>query len=1166
METGGRSTHQGINAQDWAAISLFLQYFPYANLDYIAFEQPKLKDFNLVFTSGRKIICESKSFRISYADIRDILSEINPDDLNKNDEILIICEEVGSDVKQDVEYYKYYEPSRKKLEKKGFKESHFKLLPHLHFWEVKREANEQIATDLFSKSLGMWVSEEDLQEMLDSIVLREVYFGSEAGSKLLRKHFFDELEERKEKIKARSGYYTDKETKIQQIETAIDALNHPENHKDWSPGAISSLTASPDLHYLTIKRLKEQKDLNLTQWDALWVASVRGAFALEVLNIFKQNAHLEINQEYLINLLPKVTNWIVDLFHDRFYGVDVIKICQKIFLVTDKYNKQIFQIIQQVLDRDVNKFLYVKNNDDMHWEHGEIANVLRDLYFRVTDKKLKRQIINYILTKFNLVEDDGELWHDTPPSIFEILKKYSEEEPPSRILELSKGFANQFHTNYKRYGKRYEYKGWEHSAGSGDRHIVSNLLQPVLTDYYNKDSNKAWEFMISNCLTRDWRQVSLSHPDFMNRIGFRVLLKEFEGGEHKEEAFEILSDLIKMKGLPIKAELIFRLVREPSLSDDDKWKLIKVQLDHPPFRGLPLNEVEEIVNQLAQKSYDPAIKQIESWAANEEYNKKRHPFEPNVIDSLSPLFKTQTKSIQILKDFIKSDHFINDLDKFKVWDVAKVLSELLKVNYIAGKEILDSISKKRKTSANEQTLLTSVLSDISEGDSDLLKKVYEDIVSNWFDSSNDEIKKLIKIFPNSENRESIVWFGSKLARVGLHKGALRIAKVFVNDPDPKLESPDKQSSWHKQIEDGEDVQSLHSVRTKVSYLLEHLIVAESGKYIPNIIPLVKQLTEDSNYYVRSHSCVPLEKLVHYRNICFPKRLVTQTDSDKIVLITWKFLKSKENHRLKQVMRNFTEVIGVLRNLTETEAKELFNLVISTKDPNITSKSSNIMLYYAEFRKDIFKNRKFIKPYGKKKWEQLNNYDSNYFRNELKKLLSDPHTSSIVKSHMAWILWKLPKEQDKNYKRNFKIALQYLSLLIKEYNKETYTNIYYFIDENLDKNYHQVIKLWKNCLTKEKEYYVANFTKDKIGEIGWLPCYFNGKILVKIGEKEGEEEFVQWLEHLITYPESIILSHDMNLAVDYLVTLPKADKNKYLFDEVVSRFPEYYDKRKIWLEN
>ena len=74
----GQYNYKGVNAQAWAAMSLFLQYLRYTDFSYIQLEASQFEDFNLVFNDGRKIVCESKDWRrnFSFADLKKVLKSI----------------------------------------------------------------------------------------------------------------------------------------------------------------------------------------------------------------------------------------------------------------------------------------------------------------------------------------------------------------------------------------------------------------------------------------------------------------------------------------------------------------------------------------------------------------------------------------------------------------------------------------------------------------------------------------------------------------------------------------------------------------------------------------------------------------------------------------------------------------------------------------------------------------------------------------------------------------------------------------------------------------------------------------------------------------------------------------------------------------------------------
>lgn len=1173
MKAGGSSTHGGINAQDWSAISLFLQYIVYVDFDYIGFEQPQLKDFNLVFTSGKKIICESKKMVVTYADVKEILDGVDENDMGERDEIIIICEGVSKEFKGDLEWYKYFKESKKRLEKKGFKESHFKLLKKLSFYQISREQSQKVAYGLFAKLLGMWIPEKSLQEMVDSIVIQKVYFGSEAGKKYSRRDFYNDIEYRKKEIIAESGYYCAEEGKIKQIEELYQSLKKPGHKKDWSVSAIKSLAGSPDIHYLTIKKLKEKNSLDLEIWDTLWKASVNSAFSFEVMDIFQKNSNSTVNQGYLVEFLPKIIGKIIDPYRERFYQVDIAKICKEILSNTRLYDAQIFLIIQQLLDNDLTSSLYTRTIQGERWEDEEICRVLKELFVKSELNKLKQAIVNFIFKKFNLIEDSGEYWHFAPREVFEILKIYANTNPAEKILEIKRLFVQQLdHAEKRKYGRKCKYKGQESWSFSGDRHFVTYVLEPVLTDYYNRNPLKAWKYILENCITRDIKKFSTEHPDFMNRIALTVLVKEYKEGKNKEDAFNVLSDFIKMPTIPTKSNLILDTANKLNLSNDDKWKLIEAQLNYPPFKGLPLEKTEEIVIQLASEGYAQAIEKVANWSQNVDYNKRKGFGGVNVIDTVPNLLKnsTQMKAIKIMKDYLNSDYFIKELDTFKVWKIAEMITDIFRSNYSEGKKIIEEIWNQKPLTENQQNVLSSVIGDIARDDT-FIENIYLDILSKWLDECKDSLQEFRKIFPNANNRESFISFGEKMADLYLYDGVLRLAKLFIDDPSPTIindvDDPKGESNLHEKIKNGEYVNSLSGVRARVCFLLEKVVILQGRNYIPEVISMVKKLVNDPNYFVRASACLVVERLMRFRNSFIPnaqhERFLSIETEEEICGIAKNLLNNEENQNIPQIMKNIVFVIDHFRTLNESDAIKIFKTIIKTNDKEAISEAMHIFLLYAEFRKDFFKKDLYKNMYGETKWKELNKYDGGKFKKLFIEYLRSKKILPRIKSHFAWMLWHLPKNIELEI--GLKITYEYFPFLISEYSKDAYRSLYYFINDYNESHYKQCISLWKEAVKIEREYLEATLNEENFHELHWLPYHYNGKILCLILDNEGKYEFFRWLDYLLDYPQKVLIANDLNLVVDQLVSLPVNNGTKRLFDKLVTRQPQFFDTRMAWLE-
>ena len=111
MSKKGQDNITGIEAQQWAALSLFLQHLSDPNFERIELEPSQLHDFNLVYQDGHKIICESKYYKtgFTYSDLKKILtSTVGKKDLGEKDVILIVCQSYSDSLAGDVKMTRYF--------------------------------------------------------------------------------------------------------------------------------------------------------------------------------------------------------------------------------------------------------------------------------------------------------------------------------------------------------------------------------------------------------------------------------------------------------------------------------------------------------------------------------------------------------------------------------------------------------------------------------------------------------------------------------------------------------------------------------------------------------------------------------------------------------------------------------------------------------------------------------------------------------------------------------------------------------------------------------------------------------------------------------------------------------------------------------------------------
>jgi len=688
MSKQGQYNYKGINAQAWAAMSLFLQYLRDPSFSYIQLEAPQFEDFNLVFKDEHKIICESKDWKkeFNFSHLKKVLNSIlNKAAIREMDEILIICTKLNDELKKKVENIKYFgkfvEPEFKK---KKFSNKQIAVLDKVRFWRAEQKNNHLIVYALFGELLDFWLPEEELEYKADSILLKRIYEGSAKGEIYSREDILNEIESIRKKVSKYSGYFDEERVKTEiQLQNLIKAI---ENNKSpvWAANQLSTLSSKPALMLFALDRLKHKKIDSLKDWGKLWELYKVYRFSFSLFSIFENSLHTEENKKYIIDFFKTHLSSIKRFYQHDFFDIDVVRITEKI-LEGDKNNKFIedaFEIVKKLIAKKRDDIFYLKAQRDSSWERGRISKLMKEIYEKA-DPELKEKIFKLIVNTFNLIKDDGEFSHYSPREIFEILRNWLEEDFENNLLILTKILANQYDQFYKKFDKKLEFKGWEYAGGftsfSGhsyrvtDRHFIGYALEPAIKKYYKESTNKnkAWNFIRDNCISK-MSEVSKKRPDFLNRAAVPILLERYGDSDEKAsmEAFEILKEfMLSRKGIPHKSDLIFQALRSrPKLSNNKKWKLVKISLNKyvVPVSGF----VEEIVSWLAKRGNKKAKKALRDWLKNPKYYKKLS-FEMNIIQNIRTIFESDFNyAVDLFEDFINSDYFINKLDSFEAFEVA----------------------------------------------------------------------------------------------------------------------------------------------------------------------------------------------------------------------------------------------------------------------------------------------------------------------------------------------------------------------------------------------------------------------------------------------------------------------------------------------------------------
>ena len=1214
MDKKGLPNFKGIIYQSGAAISLFLQYLKKPNFSYIHLEAPKFQDFNLVFNDGKKIICEAKNWKrkFNYSNLRKILDDIlNRKNLGKNDEILFICNEINSELKEKVKYVEYFintEYFKKEFypffKKKKFTDEQINILPQVKFWKVSEDINENLVYSLFEELLDFWLPENDLKKIINSILIDKIYKGSAKGNTFTQDELLIEIENMKINIIKNTGYLDDARRDIsQQIKDLIKAL---ENNKspNWADYNIAALSTKPDLMFFVLKRLEDIDIKNLSGWNDLWEKIIKlNYFSHRIFKIFSINLQNTKNRKYILSFILKYFSNYRSYFLDNFLIADIIRIIAKIIEKENKLDEKALKIIEKVLDNYEEDYFYLKSDYDQHrnWEKEQVSILLKKLFNKgnYSQKKIiYKQIFNY----FNLVEDEGEYWHYTPEVIFEILREYLIKDFTKfeeKFLQLTDSLIDQYDRLCKKYKEKYT--GWEtigeftvYSPSKyliKDKHFICYLLEPALAEYYKHNSKKAWDFILNNCIIHG-DKVSRKRPDFLNRACISIILEEYKNEDEKisKNAFNVLKEFISSKkGIPSKGKLIFQKVKK-DFPDNKNICLIK---EYIKYYKLPYNPfVEDITIQLAKNDNQKAKDIIEEWTSTPDFLKKTEMLGRDEVSRIE-IYSDYSFSVglKLFKNYIGQDDFINNDKNIEVYRIANILNRIIYQDFQSGIEIINNIIKNKKLSDNQQILIFYCLlpksEDINKPENlEIFKKLYYEFLDPFLNNLSNDVKKIEKRISLSRSREVIVDFAEALAKNKKIKEAIRIIEIFIDDSNPctpkKIDPKDPEGKYdkHQQIINGEGTNTITTVRGKCAWALMNSIGLAGREYLEKIIDLTEKLTNDKNYYIQERSCVTLSRLAQVRFSIIPENkeeLFFNQDKEKALKMAKKiehiafnlldkFLSLDQKPR-NVLMNQLLRVFNYLKSINQKSAEKLLNSILKCNE-EVISEVVPLFIYFAEFRHRLYQDWKWSLP---GLFDDLTDFNNKIFKDTLIEIIKRENPK--INAKFAWHFNDIVKNTAGNnkelksifeYDEAFKMANYYLNIIAESYDKESFERIYRFIKENIDKHFEECYELWKKCLYKERDFIEKKLNSTDVRRMYWWPFDGNGEILESIKDKVGNEEFLKSFRFLLDYPIKFYFP-DIDKALKILEELPKEynEKVNELFQKLITKEPKYFDRYAKW---
>lgn len=488
------------------------------------------------------------------------------------------------------------------------------------------------------------------------------------------------------------------------------------------------------------------------------------------------------------------------------------------------------------------------------------------------------------------------------------------------------------------------------------------------------------------------------------------------------------------------------------------------------------------------------------------------------------------------------------------WDLFDGLSysyeELVK-NYKNIDEIWFQVASKE---GNHNKLLykKSVFGQFENMDFPNLSKQDYEVFGKWFssleklnDKKKEELIKALKIllqgklpyelFPDTTTRIEMVRYGRWLAENGKRNEANWLTKKFLTDPDPadppNEDKDDDGYKLHEKVKNATkpDVQAIHTVRGHLAWNVQ--LLALQKDYIKEAY----QYTEDNlrntkNLYLVLQWLFPLIEISNRRSLLKEVSEKLYNDFLKLIFELLKYSKYLD------LAKGLVHVFYYYREVTTEQAKILIDNLLLSED------FEAMLLFLALFRERAFKEKKFSK--------QIREYDPTYAKNILDKvILSEDEKFINLKSGIAWNIWKLLSQDDKDFELLSPLIDKYLTT---SYNNHLYHNFERIVEDQIDKHLDKCIEWFVKIIDAANHFIAKDPTE---GRQIWLSTE-TGSILRKTAKKQPKllKRVVEKLYEMWMMSKGVYIGGISDIFTSY-----KEIKNIKLREETKKAFQEFYSK-------
>jgi hypothetical protein len=208
------------------------------------------------------------------------------------------------------------------------------------------------------------------------------------------------------------------------------------------------------------------------------------------------------------------------------------------------------------------------------------------------------------------------------------------------------------------------------------------------------------------------------------------------------------------------------------------------------------------------------------------------------------------------------------------------------------------------------------------------------------------------------SREQLVALGEDFLKRAEWEQLDWIIDHLKDDPNPSIESaaddPEEKFNDHLQTKRGDTNRLIRSVRARLCWLLMQIVAHPRIEDYDRIFEIVEKFAIGDNLYVRQHATVPLIELARRRFAKLDANTWFMSDqlANRIKTLVMRMV--DENVEYPAVLEWIARVMLFIQDLDHDTALRIAKRLLTIDQSEATSDISSIMIYFAFFRENQFK--------------------------------------------------------------------------------------------------------------------------------------------------------------------------------------------------------------------